>query len=492
MLAKQLFNKCSIDSRKILTAYTLFMYEITNKDSTTKSDFMVSYRDTGKNLDIVQTSIFYFLYMGILTDSDIFKKNMVTLNNLDKFFYIKDNTYEKIKTIYENALSYYPDFIEYAYSAQNGYATSILTGYSDFTTRSICYERILVNLAKGRLSNDGNLKLRQAFKIDEVLNEFDELAKTKEKNLIMGDNTRAQDLNESSDGLNLSNVEYGENLTNRVYEYDPLIGRQIELRNLSALLMDEEKSLILHGAPGVGKTTIVKGLAYKIQQGTAPKRLQNKQIVEVSASEMVRGCQYVGMVEERMLQIIESLIKHGNSILFVDEIHTLMGIGAGSKSNNDVSNILKPYLGDGRIKILGATTTEEYQEIKNNGAFNRRFNSIEIPEPNDQEVLKLLNTIILRYKKSKDIGFEYVDEIKKDILNLLFEISNEQYKNSQNKLYNPDLALTLLRNGYNYAMLDGKQGLDADSMIEGVNSTGFINKQGKEYFSDNVLRLVKR
>lgn len=286
-------------------------------------------------------------------------------------------------------------------------------------------------------------------------------------------------------------LEFGTVLTDHLFKKNPLIGRTKEFRNMCALLMDEEKSLILHGKPGVGKTTLMKGLAYHIQKKTAPNALRNKTIVEMSGTEIVSGAKYRGTLEEKLLEMIDRLIKHGNCILYIDEIHTLIGAGTSMENNLDVSNILKPYLGDGRIKIIGATTTAEYNIIKKDGAFSRRFQALEIKEQTKEEVLQILDRMIAYYEKEKNILFLSNSELKEAILNEILTICEEQYQTATPKLYAPDLPLTILRNGYNYALLDEKKEVDIFSVLEGVENTNAINEKGKEYFKSKISPLFK-
>ncbi|MDE5538930.1 MAG: AAA family ATPase, partial [Bacilli bacterium] len=289
------------------------------------------------------------------------------------------------------------------------------------------------------------------------------------------------------------NIKYGNLLTSKEFAHNPLIGRKKEMRKMCALLMDEEKSLIIHGKPGVGKTALINGLAYNIIEGTAPTPLKDAKIIEITGTEIVSGCKLVGMIEERMQEILDEVMRIDNAILFIDEIHTLIGLGAGSNDNNDVSNILKPYLGNGGIKIIGATTTEEYKKIIESGAFARRFNGEEIPIPTEREVLEILQALITRYKETKNIGFFKSHEEEQAILNLIIEFSNRKNPNVvlNKELYNPDLALTILRNGYNFAMLDNLGALDVHHLIEGVESMDYYRERAKQEFKEKALALTR-
>ena len=287
----------------------------------------------------------------------------------------------------------------------------------------------------------------------------------------------------------LLNIPCGTLLTSTKFEFNPLIGREKELRKLQALLMDEEKSVIIYGNPGTGKTALVKGLAYDIQHGKVGEKIQDKKIIEISASELISGCRYVGMVEQRLLDIINPIIAAKDSILFIDEIHTLMGLGQGANSQNDVSNILKPYLGDGRLKIIGATTLQEYLLIKENGAFSRRFNNLELSDLTDEDVLNILKVNVDRFKTKHKISLAESEERKMLLLNEILNLSKQVIADPKAQRYNPDLSLSLLRLCYDYALLDGKECIDTGYIIEGVNNSDSISDELKEQFAQRLLRL---
>ena len=181
--------------------------------------------------------------------------------------------------------------------------------------------------------------------------------------------------------------------------------------------------------------------------------------------------------------------------MFIDEIHSLMGLGSSIEDrNNDAANILKPYLGDGRLKIIGGTTTTEYKILESDKAFARRFIGLEIPELNTDELLVLLDTTIERYNKMRTINIDYPQNIKEEILKALLDLSKEEYQNPQRRLYNLDLSLTVLGFCYNFAMYDGKKNLDIDSLIEGVNfanTAKYINDDGNKYFREKIFKLTK-
>ena len=356
------------------------------------------------------------------------------------------------------------------------------------TTKPSCLENILKAILED--AKKRKFGFIDELECEELIEELDEIIDEYQQDQ---EEKREEDYEYHSTSNSLkSKLEYGTILTEQHFQENPLYGRKDEFRNMCAFLMDEEKSLILYGNQGVGKTTLVKGLAYQIQKGTAPITFQRKSIVEMSATEMVSGTKYRGDMEEKMLNIIDVLIQHGNSILFIDEIHMLMGAGTSVDSNQvDISNILKPYLGDGRLKIIGATTTQEYEIIKSNGAFARRFNGIEIKEQAKEEVIEILNHVIEKYQKKRNISFFDDIDLRKIILEEILTISEKRYQNAGIEMYSPDLPLTILRNAYNYALLDAKKSVDSSSLFEGIDHTVFINEEGKKYFKAKIAPHLK-
>ena len=169
-----------------------------------------------------------------------------------------------------------------------------------------------------------------------------------------------------------------------------------------------------------------------------------------------------------------------------------MGLGQGSNSNNDVSNILKDSLGEGLIKIIGTTTTDEYSIIKCDGAFARRFLPVELTQLSNQEILHILDVSVERLKISEGVNFSFDDNTKNKLLKLILEISKYKYKNHNMEMrYNPDASLTLLRSGYNYCKLDGVKDLTIDYMIEGIEQSNLVNETGVDYFKSQAKQLTK-
>ena len=192
-------------------------------------------------------------------------------------------------------------------------------------------------------------------------------------------------------------------------EITPCFGREMEMEQLYRVLLRSRKSNpMLIGREGVGKTNIVEGLAYNIVKHKAPVKLRDKQIYTLNLNSLLSGTKYRGMFEERLEGILEELTENTNIILFIDEIHTIIGAG-NAEGSSDMSNILKPYISRNGFKIIGATTTSEYKKyIEKDKAFKRRFSEILIEEPNTKTSIDILNKLKPIYEKEH--GVKYSDE----------------------------------------------------------------------------------
>ncbi|MDF2822186.1 MAG: clpC [Clostridiales bacterium] len=182
--------------------------------------------------------------------------------------------------------------------------------------------------------------------------------------------------------------------------FDPVIGRNEEIQRVIQILSRRSKNNpCLIGEPGVGKTAIVEGLAQKIIEGNVPETIRDKRVVTLDLSSMVAGSKYRGEFEERIKKAIEEVIQAGNVLLFIDEIHTIIGAG-GAEGAIDASNILKPSLARGEIQLIGATTLDEYRKyIEKNAALERRFQPVKVDEPSEEEAIKILQGLRAPYEE---------------------------------------------------------------------------------------------
>ena len=196
-------------------------------------------------------------------------------------------------------------------------------------------------------------------------------------------------------------TQYGRDLTLMANQgrIDPVIGRQNEIERVIQILSRRTKNNpCLIGEPGVGKTAIAEGLALKIATGEVPELLRNKRIVTLDLTGMVAGTKYRGDFEERIRNVIEEVNKAGDIILFIDEVHTLIGAGS-AEGAVDAANILKPSLARGEIQVIGATTLEEYRKhIEKDAALERRFQPVTVGEPTEDEAVEILKGLRDKYE----------------------------------------------------------------------------------------------
>ena len=190
--------------------------------------------------------------------------------------------------------------------------------------------------------------------------------------------------------------QLGKNISNDAREglIDPVIGRDQEVKRVIETLNRRNKNNpVLIGEPGVGKTAIAEGLAVKIHEGDVPVKLMNKEVYLLDVASLVTNTGIRGQFEERMKQLIEELQTRTDVILFIDEIHLLVGAGSTEGSQMDAGNILKPALARGGLQLIGATTLKEYRQIEKDAALERRFQPIIVKEPSAEDTIKILNGI---------------------------------------------------------------------------------------------------
>lgn len=204
--------------------------------------------------------------------------------------------------------------------------------------------------------------------------------------------------------------QFGINMTDlaRQGKIDPVIGRDNEIKRVVEILNRRTKNNpVLIGEAGVGKTAVVEGLATAIVSGDVPEKLQNKEIIRLDVVSLVQGTGIRGQFEKRMQQLIKEVSKNPNIILFIDEIHEIMGAG-NAEGGMDAGNVLKPALARGDFQLIGATTLNEYRKIEKDGAMARRFQPVQVDEPSVEETIKILNGIKGRYQDYHHV--KYTDE----------------------------------------------------------------------------------
>ena len=215
-----------------------------------------------------------------------------------------------------------------------------------------------------------------------------------------GSNNGGQEgINSNNDLGELSDFATDLNESAKQGKIDPVIGRDTEIQRVIQILSRRTKNNpVLIGEPGVGKTAIAEGLAQRIVTGNVPEILRNKRIISLSIGSMLAGAKYRGEFEERLKKAIDEIQQHDDMIIFIDEIHTLVGAGA-TEGAMDAANILKPALARGEFQVIGATTLDEYKKhIEKDAALERRFQPVQVGEPNEEDALEILKGLRDRYE----------------------------------------------------------------------------------------------
>ena len=252
-------------------------------------------------------------------------------------------------------------------------------------------------------------------------------------------NLYKEDLGRKNQGKSKTSTleQYSRDLTALAREgkLDPVIGREDEIRRVIQILSRRTKNNpCLIGEPGVGKTSVVEGLALRIVSGDVPFTVQNKRVLTLDLSGMVAGSKYRGEFEERIKKVIKEVIDDGNVVLFLDEIHTLIGAG-GAEGAIDASNILKPSLARGELQMIGATTISEYRKyVEKDAALERRFQPVNVEEPTQEEAIQILEGIKGKYEEHHRVI------ITKEAVEAAVKLS-ERYINDRNL---PDKAIDLI------------------------------------------------
>ncbi len=247
-------------------------------------------------------------------------------------------------------------------------------------------------------------------------------------------------------------AHYGDDFCSRDYITNPAIGRKEEIKQLILILLTPEKSGILVGKPGIGKTSIVEGLAYQLQRNNVPDALKGYRIVSVKTTSLL-GTLPSG--ETRLQTLIDELKELDKIILFIDEIHMLMG--ATSESSLDFANMFKESLGRGSIKMIGATTNDEYERyVLRDKAFVRRFQRVDVEEPTREQTIKILMGTLPKIEKNTGAKLKYSSYIQSEIMAFIVDITTE-YK----RVYGigsryPDICLTILSQAFSQAVFDNR------------------------------------
>ena len=294
-------------------------------------------------------------------------------------------------------------------------------------------------------------------------------------------------INKGSDNTILS--RYADELTSNTYITNPAVARDEEIKKAILILLTPEKSAVLVGKPGIGKTAIVEGIAYRIQKNEVPDALKGYKIYRVNTTALVGEDDG----ENRVLKLIQELKTMERVILFVDELHTL--IGSDSQGALDLANMFKEGLSRGSIKMIGATTTDEYNRyILRDKAFLRRFDKVEVSEPTEEMCVQILMQTLPKIEKQTGVIFPYTDFIKENIMKFIVDTTKEYNRVYENASRYPDVALVLLRQAFSNAIYDNRKEVGFKNIYDAVRFSkavypDVIKKQlrkFKEQFIDEI------
>lgn len=265
-------------------------------------------------------------------------------------------------------------------------------------------------------------------------------------------NVEVQNTNPSNPN-NISILEmYGENLSRKEYVTNPAIGRDSEIEQAIVILLTPEKSALLVGKAGVGKTAIVEGIGYRMKNGMIPNALKPYELIKVNISSLLGETKVgEGQSENRLQLLVDELKTKKNIILFIDEVHLLVNRNTTNMSI-DFANMLKPGLDRGDIKMIGATTYEEYEAyILRDRAFLRRFLKVDVAEPNEDQCTKILLGTYPKYEKRTGVKLEYTDYLKEKIFRFIVQFTDEYKRIYEIGNRYPDVALTIVMSAFSLA-----------------------------------------
>ncbi|MBP3841051.1 MAG: ATP-dependent Clp protease ATP-binding subunit [Bacilli bacterium] len=323
-----------------------------------------------------------------------------------------------------------------------------------------------------------------------------DIANETEENLeIESDKNLKKLLNESITGIE-SVLKKGEFITDKVYSLNPSLGREEEIKELEKNLMIPKKGVLLVGKTGVGKTAIVEGLAYKIRGKEVCDRLKNKRIFSISISNLTAGTRYRGDLEEKIEKLCMYIKHHPEIILFLDEMH------AGINDNNyesgtiSISDILKPYISKGELKIIGITTDEEFEILRKSDAFLRRFNILEIEEMDKNKLIRILTEHI--YFNEFDIDISMTEEEILRLCNIVIKLSKRKPKYIYKERSNPDSSINIIDNCFAHIAVNNIKNAGYNDFIDGIINNKNLGiteldlpmlKKGKQ--KDEPTKIIK-
>ena len=329
--------------------------------------------------------------------------------------------------------------------------------------------------------------------IDKIKEDKEEL-ESKQNN----DTQAIENANEVTNNFELLE-KFGENFTTKEYLTNPAIGRDKEIQELIVALLTPEKSAILVGKPGIGKTAIVEGLGYKIKNDDVPNALKGYTIFKLNTASLTGVDPTTN--ELKIQQIVDDL-KHQNKVMvFIDEIHTLIGTG---ESTLDFANIFKPIIDRGTVKLIGATTSDEYDRyILRDKAFVRRFQKIDVAEPTREMVIQIMMGTYPKFEKKMNLKLKYSDFIKEKIMAFITDLTSEFKRVYETSVRYPDISLTILQQAFSYASFDNRNEVTIRDIRKAIKTTKLVypdvikkelirfNKEFKDIYLLETKQILK-
>ncbi|MBQ7031806.1 MAG: ATP-dependent Clp protease ATP-binding subunit [Bacilli bacterium] len=275
---------------------------------------------------------------------------------------------------------------------------------------------------------------------------------------------------------------YGDNLTAKEYITDPAIARDDEIKQCILTLLTPEKSALLVGKAGIGKTAIVEGLAYRIQNGMVPDALKGWTVIKINVASLIGTATNENDTQSKLDVIIREIANRENTILFIDETHLLVNRSGGV----DFANLLKPSLDRGQIKMIGATTNEEYETyILRDRAFLRRFQKIEVLEADKPTTVKILMGTIPKLEKQIGVKINYQPFQTEKFMKFIVEMTDEYKRIYEVSSRYPDICLTIVSNAFTYALYDNEKVVSAKHFYKAICNA-------KSVYDDVKVKEIER
>ena len=288
---------------------------------------------------------------------------------------------------------------------------------------------------------------------------------------------------------------YAQELTSRKYITDPSIGRDEEIKQVIMTLLTPEKSALLVGKAGVGKTSIVEGVAYRIQKNMVPVALQGYKIYKLNVTSLLGKTESNGQIESRVDLLVKELAARPKTILFLDETHVLVNKDGG-EGGIDFANMFKAGLDRGEIKMIGATTDEEYEQyILKDRAFLRRFQKIDVVEADQETCVKILMGTYPKIEAKTGVKFEYTDFVIERIMKFIVDMTDEYKRVYEISSRYPDICLTIVSNAFTYALFDNENVCRIKHVYKAVCNARNIYEDAKkkaiEKFKEDFDDLIR-